>query len=106
VGIINAIDRDGSEHRLEGRERSSFMEILKRAGLSVEALCGGSCQCATCHMYVDEAWLDKLKPATDFESATLEGEAEEILRPNSRLGCQVRWEEALDGIRITVAPEL
>jgi 2Fe-2S ferredoxin len=106
MGVINAIDRDGAEHRLEGLERASFMEIMKRAGLSVEALCSGSCQCATCHMYVDEAWLDRLPPQTEFEIATLEGEAEEIMRPNSRLGCQLRWDESYDGIRVTVAPEL
>jgi len=106
MGVINAVDRDGSEHQLQGRERASFMEILKHAGLSVEALCSGCCQCATCHMYVDETWLAKLPPQSDFEAATLEGEAEELLRPNSRLGCQVRWEESLDGIYVTVAPEL
>ncbi len=82
------------------------MEILKHGGLSVEALCGGSCQCATCHMYVDEVWLDKLHPPTDFETATLEGEAEHLTRPNSRLGCQVQWQESLDGICVAVAPEL
>lgn len=106
LGVINAVDRDGTEHQLQGRDRSSFMEILKHGGLSVEALCGGCCQCATCHMYVDEAWLDKLPPQTDFETATLEGEAEHLMRPNSRLGCQVQWQESYDGICVTVAPEL
>jgi 2Fe-2S ferredoxin len=57
-------------------------------------------------MYVDEAWLDKLPAQSDFEAATLEGEAEDLLQPNSRLGCQVKWEESLDGICVTVAPEL
>ena len=50
---IFATDRDGAMHELEARERASLMEILKQAGLSVEALCGGSCQCATCHVFID-----------------------------------------------------
>ena len=103
MGNINAIDRDGTEHQLEGRERASFMEILKMAGLSLEALCSGSCQCSTCHIYVDEAWLAKLPVQDEFEKATLENEAENI-QPNSRLACQVQWDENLDGIIVRVAP--
>lgn len=107
MGTIYATDRDGSQHELRGRERASFMEMLKYGGLSVEALCSGCCQCATCHIYVDEAWLDKLEPPSDFETATLEGEAEdEQIKPHSRLACQIQWREELDGIRVTVAPEM
>lgn len=80
------------------------MEILRQAGLSIEALCSGSCQCATCHVFVNEPWLSKLKPRTDFEIATLEGEAGE-LRANSRLACQIAWSDDLDGLVLTVAPE-
>lgn len=104
MGIINATDRDGSEHQLQGRERASFMEILKQAGLSIQALCGGSCQCATCHILIDELWLDKLSAPNEFETTTLESEVEEI-QSNSRLSCQIQWHESLDGIRVTVAPE-
>ncbi len=101
---IFATDRDGTKHELEARERASLMEILKQAGLSIEALCGGSCQCATCHVFIDEPWLDMLKPQTDFEIATLEGEGSE-LQANSRLACQIKWQDELDGIVLTVAPE-
>ncbi len=80
------------------------MEMLRQAGLSIEALCGGSCQCATCHVFIEEPWLSMLKPQTDFELATLEGEGSEI-RPNSRLSCQIKWHDELDGIVLTVAPE-
>lgn len=106
MGIINATDRDGSRHQLPGRDRASLMEILKYGGLSLEALCSGSCQCSTCHIYVDEAWLDKLKPATEAELATLESEAEDNVRANSRLACQIQWREELDGIEVTVGPQL
>jgi len=101
---IFATDRDGTKHELEARERASLMEILRQAGLSIEALCSGSCQCATCHVFIDEPWFSKLKPQTDFEIATLEGEGSEI-RPNSRLSCQIKWQDELDGIVLTVAPE-
>lgn len=103
MGVVVATDRDGSEHRLAGRQQASLMEILRQAGLSVEALCGGSCMCATCHVYVHEDWLGKLDPPLENEQATLEEEGIEA-RSNSRLACQIRWREELDGIRITVAP--
>ena len=104
---ITAIDRDGTEYLLSGRERASLMEILKQGGLAVEALCSGCCQCATCHVFIDEDWIDKLPPRSDNEQATLEGEVdEENIRDNSRLSCQIKWNEALDGIRLTVAPEM
>jgi 2Fe-2S ferredoxin len=106
MGTIYATDRDGTKHELEGRERASFMEILKMGGLSVEALCSGCCQCATCHVFIDEDWMDKLPEQTEFELATLESEVEqEGMRPNSRLSCQIQWSDELDGIRLTVAPE-
>ena len=101
---ILATDRDGSSHEIEAANRSTLMEILRAAGLSIEALCGGSCQCATCHVFVEEPWLGKLIPQTDFELAALEGEGSEI-RDNSRLSCQIKWHEDLDGIVLTVAPE-
>ena len=104
LATIHATDRDGSQHTVEADHGSTLMEILKFAGLSVEALCGGSCQCATCHVFIEEPWLSKLKPQTEFEAATLEAEGSEI-RPNSRLSCQIKWQDELDGIVLTVAPE-
>ncbi len=103
MGIIRATDRDRSAHELQSRDRASLMELLRHAGLSVEALCSGCCQCATCHVYIGENWLDKLLPPTDFETATLESEGVAV-RPNSRLSCQIRWRDELDGIELTVAP--
>jgi 2Fe-2S ferredoxin len=101
---IFATDRDGTKHEIDAADRSTLMEILRQAGLSIEALCSGCCQCATCHVFIEEPWLGKLKPQTDFEVATLEGEGSEI-RPNSRLSCQIKWQDELEGIVLTVAPE-
>ena len=101
---IFATDRDGTSHILEARGQSTLMEILRQASLSVEALCGGSCQCATCHVVIDAPWLARLPPQTDFELAILEGEGSDLL-PGSRLSCQIRWHDELDGITLTVAEE-
>jgi 2Fe-2S ferredoxin len=101
---IFATDRDGSIHEIDAQDRSTLMEILRQAGLSIEALCSGCCQCATCHVFIEEPWLSKLKPQTDFELAALEGEGSEI-RENSRLSCQIKWQQELDGIVLVVAPE-
>ena len=107
MGTIYATDRNGTEYTLTGRERASLMEILRHGGLSLEALCSGCCQCSTCNVYIDEVWLNKLEPAGEDETATLESETEaENIKPNSRLSCQVQWHEDLDGIRLQVAPEI
>ncbi|MCH7853721.1 MAG: 2Fe-2S iron-sulfur cluster binding domain-containing protein [Proteobacteria bacterium] len=101
---IFATDRDGTKYELEGRDRLSLMEILRDAGLAIEALCGGSCQCATCHILVEEPWLSKLKSPTEFEEAALEDQGSEM-QVNSRLACQIAWTDELDGIVLTVAAE-
>lgn len=59
--------------------------------------CGGACQCATCHVYVDESWAGRLPPPSDTERGMLEGVSAE-LRPTSRLGCEIRISAALDGL--------
>jgi 2Fe-2S ferredoxin len=59
--------------------------------------CGGSCACATCHCYVDEAWLDKLPAASEGELGMLDNVAAER-RPNSRLACQIKATAALEGL--------
>ena len=99
MGKIYATDRDGSEHELEGRERASFMEILRYAGLSVEALCSGCCQCATCHVYVEEKWFDKIPNAEEAEIDMIDMAIEP--KKNSRLSCQIIMTEELDGLVVT-----
>jgi len=101
---VFATDRDGTQHEIDAPERSTLMEILRQAGLSIEALCSGCCQCATCHVFIEEPWLSKLQPPTDFELATLEGEGGEMHK-DSRLSCQIKWHAGLDGMVLTVAPE-
>ena len=101
---VHVTDREGAEHTLEGTAGWSVMEIIREAGLPVEAACGGCCACATCHVYVDADWLPKLTPPGPDEGMMLD-EAFEV-RDTSRLSCQLKYDaEALDGLRVTLAPE-
>jgi len=68
----------------------------------IEAECGGACSCATCHAYIDEAWLDKLPPMEGMEDSMLEAAVER--QSNSRLTCQIEVTEELDGLTLKVAP--
>jgi ferredoxin, 2Fe-2S len=65
--------------------------------------CGGVCMCATCHIYVREEFLDKLPPIKDTEEAVLEVTNAERL-PNSRLSCQIKMTEELDGLTVKIPP--
>lgn len=100
---IFVTDRDGKEHALEALEGWRVMEIIKDYGLDLKAECGGACCCATCHVYVDEAWVDKLYEMRDDEEDMLD-EATGEVKPNSRLSCQILMSEALDGLKVTIAP--
>jgi 2Fe-2S ferredoxin len=97
------VDRDGKEHRVAGKVGVSVMETLRELDYGVAAICGGMCSCATCHVYVDPAFADKL-PAK-------QGDEQELLqelsgyKPTSRLSCQVQFTEALDGLKVAIAPD-
>jgi 2Fe-2S ferredoxin len=100
---IIATDRDGTTHTLEGRNGWTVMEALRDAGLSIAAECGGACACATCHVYVDEAWFDRLPERSGFETEMLDMAV--AYQANSRLSCQITCDPDLDGFTVTVAPE-
>jgi 2Fe-2S ferredoxin len=96
-------DFDGVEHELEAIEGWRVMEIIRDYGFPIKAECGGACLCGTCHIYVDPEWLDKLYPPTEDETERLEEESMG-LQKNSRLSCQILMSDALDGLRVTMAP--
>ena len=79
------------------------MEVLRDAGQDVEAICGGQCICSTCHVYVDETWVEKLEPRQEMEQVMVEDTGH--FKENSRLSCQIDYDEALDGLRLTLAPQ-
>lgn len=91
-------DRDGQEHKLEGLDGWRVMEVIRDWGLSIKAECGGACACATCHVYVPDAWLEKLEPQSEMERSMLE--FAENVTPNSRLGCQIKLVGSLDGLEL------
>ena len=100
---IRATDRDGGQHELEFHEGDTLMEVLTSEDLGVKAECGGCCACATCHVYVDPEWLERLPPGDEEEAAMLD-EAFDVAA-NSRLSCQINLTAALDGLAVTIAPD-
>ncbi|MCS6986215.1 MAG: 2Fe-2S iron-sulfur cluster-binding protein [Sphingomonadaceae bacterium] len=97
-------DRKGNTREVEGEAGLSVMEVIRDNGFDeLLALCGGSCSCATCHVHVDEAWMDKVGGPHPDEADLLD--SSDHLRPNSRLSCQIRFTEELDGLAVTIAPE-
>ena len=100
---IIVTDREGVEHPLDALEGWRVMEIIRDNGLPIKAECGGACACATCHVYVDEAWLPQLPPMQDEEEEMLD-EAMAV-EDNSRLSCQILMREDLNGLKVTLAPE-
>jgi ferredoxin, 2Fe-2S len=98
------VGRDGTELIVEGKSGWSVMENIRDAGFDeLLALCGGCCSCATCHVHVDEEWLAALPPMGPDEDDLLD--SSDHRRPNSRLSCQIEYGEALDGLRVRIAPE-
>jgi 2Fe-2S ferredoxin len=79
------------------------MENLRELDYGVAAICGGMCSCATCHVYVDPAWVDRLPAAMSDERELLSEMAHTEV--NSRLSCQIEFTPALAGLRVTIAPD-
>ena len=94
--IVNVIDQAGENHALEALEGWRVMEVIRDWGLNIKAECGGAMACATCHVYVDEAWREATGKPSAMEESMLDF-AEEV-EPNSRLSCQIRVSDALDGL--------
>ena len=103
MGTLKVKDRDGLIHELDAQIGSTIMEIIRDAGLDIEAACGGCCACATCHVYVTNDKIQKLKSIDDDEESMLD-QAFSVLN-NSRLGCQIEYSDDLDGMELTLAPE-
>ncbi len=104
MATMHVTDREGGEHVIEIENGGNIMEPLREIDGGVEALCGGMCSCATCHVYIEGEWAEKLGEARDDELELLEDT--ECFRPgNSRLSCQLKMTPELDGMRLTVAPE-
>ena len=94
---IKYIEHSGKEHEIEVPEGWSVMEgAVKNLVPGIDADCGGACACATCHVYVDPAWLPRLQPKQDMEETMLDFAQD--LESNSRLSCQIKVTPELDGL--------
>ena len=94
---ITYIEHDGKAHIIEVKPGQSVMEgAVKNNIPGIDADCGGACACATCHVYVDDAWADKTGKASVMEESMLDFAND--LQPTSRLSCQIIVSDALDGL--------
>ena len=101
---LTVVTREGEERELEGEAGLSVMEVIRDGGIDeLLALCGGCCSCATCHVHVDEAFLGKLPPMGPDEDDLLDSTSDRDA--TSRLSCQIPFDAALDGLRVTIAAE-
>jgi 2Fe-2S ferredoxin len=97
------IDQDGTERAVDAEPGATVMETAINNDIpGILATCGGSCSCATCHVYVDEEWFEKL-PAPALEEMDMLDTAHD-LKDNSRLSCQIVVSEELDGLTVTTPP--
>ena len=99
---VQVTDYDGTTHTLDGIEGWRLMEVIRDYGLPIKAECGGACACATCHVYVEPAWLDKLVPPNADEHMMMDDAM--AVEDNSRLSCQIILTPELEGLQVTLAP--
>jgi ferredoxin, 2Fe-2S len=101
VPSVTYIESSGAEHRVDANDGQSLMEAA--VGNLVPGIvgdCGGACACATCHVYVDPEWLERVGSINAVEEAMLDVVIDR--QPNSRLACQLKATAALDGIVVRV----
>jgi 2Fe-2S ferredoxin len=100
---ITYIDSEGTARAVEAELGSTVMEAAIRSNIpGIEAECGGACACATCHIYVDDAWRGKIGEPSPMEEDMLDFGYD--VRPNSRLSCQIKVTADLDGL-VVCTPE-
>ena len=100
MASITYTDSKGTARTVEGEDGSTVMETAIRNQIpEIVAECGGACACATCHVYVDDAFLAKVGKPSGMEEDMLDFAYE--VKPNSRLSCQIKVSSALDGLKVT-----
>ncbi len=95
---VTYIEHNGTQHVIDVPAGTSVMQGAVQNGVEgIVAECGGGLACATCHCYVDPAWVDKIPPASEAERQMLESAASDV-RPGSRLSCQINVTAELEGL--------
>lgn len=103
VNIV-VVNRAGEESSIDAEEGINVMEVIRDNGFDeLLALCGGCCSCATCHVYVDPAFKGELSPRSEDEDDLLDSSDHKT--EQSRLSCQIEVTPAVEGLRVTIAPE-
>ena len=98
---ITYIQPDGTSQTVDGEVGLTVMEVAKKALIpGIEAECGGACSCATCHVYVDDAWTAKVGKPSEMEEDMLDFAFE--VKEQSRLSCQIKVTADLDGLVVRV----
>lgn len=101
---VQLVLRNGTQQAIQTEPGLSLMEAARDGGADeMLALCGGCLSCATCHVIVDDAWIDAVGQPGDDESELLD--SSDCRTAASRLSCQIMLSNALDGLRVTIAPE-
>ena len=94
---ITYVEHDGTSRTVDAEVGSTVMETAIRNSVpGIVAECGGACSCATCHVHVDEAWTEKVGPPSPMEEDMLDFAFD--VRPTSRLSCQIKVTDELDGL--------
>ncbi|MEN9789382.1 MAG: hypothetical protein RLZZ473_1446 [Pseudomonadota bacterium] len=101
--LLKVVDRDGREHDVPARSGQKLMETLRELDYGISAICGGMCSCATCHVYIEGDWAAKIPAAMSDERELIAELAHH--KSGSRLSCQIEMTDALDGLRVTIAPD-
>ena len=101
MSTIKVIDQHGVSHILDAVEGWRVMEILRDYKVGIEGVCGGSCDCGTCHVIVAQEWAGKLPEPRDEEIDALDELP--LIEATSRLSCQIIWADDLDGLTLTLA---
>jgi 2Fe-2S ferredoxin len=97
---ITFIEHDGTTRTVEAENGATVMETaIRNAVPGIEAECGGACACATCHVYIGEEWVSVVGSPAPMEEDMLDFAFD--VRPNSRLSCQIKVSDALDGLILT-----
>ena len=98
---VTYIEFDGTEHTVDAETGLTIMEAaVKNLVPGIDADCGGACACATCHVYIDKDWVSKTGSADEMEQSMLDF-ADEV-KENSRLSCQIKITDALDGLKVNL----
>src|SRR5216684_4860808 len=99
--VLLVVDHHGREHALPALEGWRVMEVMRDWGISLKAACGGACACASCHVYVDEPWVERLQPPTAEEEDRLDEAL--AVEPSSRLSCQILMSQGISGLKVRLA---